>query len=49
MEIELNKSILDNFELHNFEYLVTPTYYNLYSGVQEYRLYSYLSTFLTIQ
>jgi len=45
MEIELNKSILDNFELHNFEYLVTPTYYNLYSGVQEYRLYSYLSTF----
>lgn len=45
MEIELNNSVLDNFKLDNFQYLVTPTYYNLYSGVQEYRLYSYLSTF----
>ena len=30
--------------MKDFEYLVTDTYYNLKSGVQEYRLYSYLST-----
>ena len=45
MEILLNNTILDEFEMTNFEYLVTPTYYNLKSGQQEYRLYSYLSTF----
>jgi predicted O-methyltransferase YrrM len=29
----------------NQEYLVTPTYYDMKSGTQEYRLYSYLTTF----
>jgi len=44
MVINLNNLYLDEFKMINFEYLVTPTYYNLTSGVQEYRLYSYLST-----
>lgn len=44
MEILLDNSLLDNFKMTNYDYLVTPTYYNLKSGVQEYRLYSYLST-----
>ena len=44
MEILLDNSLLDNFKMTDFGYLVTPTYYNLKSGVQEYRLYSYLST-----
>ena len=42
--IILNNLYLDEFKMINFEYLVTSTYYNLNSGVQEYRLYSYLST-----
>ena len=42
--IALNNKILDSFIMKNFEYLVTPTYYNLKSGIQEYRLYSYVST-----
>ena len=44
MEILLDNFILDDFKMTNFEFLVTPTYYNLKSGEQEYRLYSYLST-----
>lgn len=44
MNILLNNKQLDNFEMKNIEYLVTPTYYNLKSGIQEYRLYSYIST-----
>ena len=44
MEILLDNSLLDNFKMTNYNYLVTPTYYNLKSGEQEYRLYSYLST-----
>ena len=44
MEIVLNNYFLDNFKMINFEYLVTPTYYNLKAGQQEYRLYSYLSS-----
>jgi predicted O-methyltransferase YrrM len=45
MNIKLNNTELDNFTMKNFEYLVTPTYYNLKSGEQEYKLYSYLTTF----
>jgi predicted O-methyltransferase YrrM len=45
MNIKLNNTELDNFTMKNFEYLVTPTYYNLKSGKQEYKLYSYLTTF----
>jgi predicted O-methyltransferase YrrM len=46
VEIILSNEILDNFVMNNYEYLVTPTYYELKSGQQEYRLYSYLSTFI---
>lgn len=45
VEIILSNEILDNFIMNNYEYLVTPTYYELKSGEQEYRLYSYLSTY----
>ena len=45
MNITLNNSNLDNFVLLNQEYLVNKDYYDLKSGLQEYRLYSYLSTF----
>ncbi len=45
IDIELNNSILNNFQLQNFEYLVDNNWYNLKSGEQEYRLYAYLSTF----
>jgi predicted O-methyltransferase YrrM len=45
MNIKLSNDLLDNFNMKNFEYLVTPTYYNLKSGEQEYKLYSYLTTF----
>ena len=45
MEIVINNNILDNFKLKNQEYLVGPTYYDLPSGKQEYKLYSYLTTF----
>jgi len=44
MEIVLNNEILDSLTMKNYEFLVTPTYYNLKSGKQEYRLYSYLSS-----
>jgi len=45
IEIQINNTILDNFKMINSEYLVdTQCYYNL-SGDQEYRLYSYLTTF----
>ena len=43
--ITLNNNILDNFELKNHEYLVNNNYYNNKSGINEYRLYSYLTTF----
>jgi predicted O-methyltransferase YrrM len=45
MIIPLSNEILDNFNLTNHEYLVEKDYYEDKSGVQEYRLYSYLSTF----
>ena len=44
-QIVLNKTILNNFELKNHEYLVNKIYYDLSCGKQEYRLYSYLTTF----
>lgn len=43
--IPLSNKILDDFNLINHEYLVDPDYYDLKSGVNEYRLYSYISTF----
>jgi hypothetical protein len=43
--ITISKAILDGFELLNKSYLVNPDYYELPSGQQEYRLYSYLTTF----
>lgn len=45
MKINISNNILDNFILKNYEYLVDTRYYNLPSGQQEYKLYSYLSTF----
>ena len=45
MIIPISNNILDNFKLINHEYLVNRDYYEDKSGVQEYRLYSYLSTF----
>lgn len=45
MNIHLSKKNLDNFVLLNQEYLPDVTFYDLQSGVQEYRLYSYLTTF----
>jgi hypothetical protein len=45
MLIPISNAILDNFKLLNHEYLVDPTYYDSKSGVNEYRLYSYLTTF----
>ena len=44
MRIPLSNRLLDNFVLKNQEYLVEKKYYDLQSGQQEYRLYSYLST-----
>lgn len=43
--IVITNEILNNFQLINDEYLVNQTYYTSFSGVNEYRLYSYLSTF----
>lgn len=43
--VHLSNAILDKFNLKNHEYLVDPTYYDLPSGNQEYKLYSYLTTF----
>ena len=45
MEIHISNNILDSFHLKNHEYLVDSTYYDLPSGKQEYKLYSYLTTF----
>lgn len=45
MKIHISNDILDNFQLKNHEYLVDPTYYDLPPGKQEYKLYSYLTTF----
>jgi hypothetical protein len=43
--IPITNKILDNFTLRNYQYLVDSTYYSDKSGIQEYRLYSYLTTF----
>jgi hypothetical protein len=45
MKIKISNEILDKFELKNHKYLVDTNYYDLKSGQQEYRLYSYLTTF----
>ena len=45
MIIPISNHILDNFMLLNKNYLVNSNYYEEKSGIQEYRLYSYLSTF----
>ena len=45
MIIPISNEILDNFPLKNQEYLVSKDLYEDKSGKQEYRLYSYLSTF----
>jgi len=45
MIITVSNEILDNFKLKNHEFLVKKDYYDLVSGKQEYRLYSYLTTF----
>lgn len=45
MIIPISNHILDNFTLLNKNYLVNSNYYEEKSGIQEYRLYSYLSTF----
>lgn len=45
MLIPISNIILDNFKLLNHEYLVDRAYYDSKSGVNEYRLYSYLTTF----
>jgi predicted O-methyltransferase YrrM len=44
MNIILNKSNLNAFEMQNQDYLVDTMYYNLEAGQAEYRLYSYMST-----
>jgi predicted O-methyltransferase YrrM len=45
MNIIVSQQMLDNFILENQDYLPDITYYDLPSGVQEYRLYSYITTF----
>lgn len=45
MNIPISNEILNNFDIINQECLVDNNYYNLQSGEQEYRLYSYLTTF----
>jgi len=45
MIIPISNEILDTFQLKNHEYMVNSDYYVNKSGDQEYRLYSYLSTF----
>ena len=47
MIIPISNKILDEFNLINEEYLVDQEFYNGKSGLQEYRLYSYLTTFFT--
>ena len=44
MKVVVSNNLLDNFKLKNHEYLINKKYYDLESGKQEYRLYSYLST-----
>jgi len=44
MNIKFNNTELDAFSLKNHDFLVDKNYYDLKSGQQEYRLYSYLST-----
>ena len=43
--MDVSNTILDNFTLKNHEFLVKKEYYDVLSGQQEYRLYSYLTTF----
>ena len=45
MKIPISNKILDDFQLINHEFLVETQYYDHKSGDQEYRLYSYLSTY----
>jgi hypothetical protein len=45
MIIKLSNEILDQFQMKNQSYLFKQDYYELESGNQEYRFYSYLSTF----
>jgi len=45
MIIPISNIILDNFNLKNQNYLVCEQHYNDKSGIQEYRLYSYLTTY----
>ena len=45
LTIKISNEILDNFELKGHEYLFDKEYYDSRSGVNEYRLYSYLTTF----
>lgn len=45
MIIPISNNILDNFQLKNQQFLVDANYYESLSGINEYRLYSYLSTF----
>ena len=44
MIIQLSNEILDKFNLKNQDYLVNQKNYDMESGKQEYRLYSYLSS-----
>ena len=45
MIIPISNNILDQFNLKNQSYLVNEQHYNDKSGIQEYRLYSYLTTY----
>jgi len=47
MQIILDNNTLNNFVLNNHDYLVDINYYDNMSGINEYRLYSYLSTLFT--
>lgn len=47
LTIKISNEILDNFELKGHEYLFHKKYYDFKSGVNEYRLYSYLTTFFS--
>jgi predicted O-methyltransferase YrrM len=47
MIIPISNEILDSFVLQNHEFLVYNDLYEEISGKQEYRLYSYLSTFFS--
>lgn len=45
MKIPISKNILDNFSMKNHEYLVDKNFYTNLTGMNEYRLYSYLTLF----